>query len=151
MISNFKLIAIALFCMFFYSCKSEYSYSKFITIDKDGWSYADTLSYEIPIDTAVQNYELYISVRYSEDYQFNNLWLKFVSDSIIERVDVPLFDKTGLALGKCSGSICTQTILWKDLHATTANYTTRVIQNMRKNPLENISELGLLIKKKESL
>ncbi|MCO5249691.1 MAG: gliding motility lipoprotein GldH [Chitinophagales bacterium] len=135
--------------VFLFSCKSDYDYSKYYHIHKDGWSYSDTLSYNLETGIPVQDFDLFISIRYNENYQFNNLWLKFISDTLIERVDIPLFDKTGKPLGKGSGSIYTKTILWKDLKLDSNGYKTLMVQNMRINPLKDISEVGLLLKKKE--
>lgn len=128
------------------ACKKDFDYSKYYTIKDQKLSYSDTLKYSF-IPTTTKNYRVYLSIRYSDIYQFNNLWCKISDDRGLFRVDIPLFDKMGKPLGKCTGGVCTQTVLWKESRFA-ANDTVQwsVNQNMRVNPLENISEIGIIVK-----
>ena len=95
------------------SCNSnDFDYSEYHTINQEQFKNSDTLKYEFSSMTD-NSYKLYWSIRYSDEYEFSNLWLRINDNSKIVRVEVPLFDKTGKPLGQCTGGVCTQTIFWK--------------------------------------
>ena len=131
------------------SCNSnDFDYSEYHTINQEQFKNSDTLKYEFSSMTD-NSYKLYWSIRYSDEYEFSNLWLRINDNSKIVRVEVPLFDKTGKPLGQCTGGVCTQTIFWKIQELKEKDTISWVVnQNMRKNTLESISEVGFLIKKK---
>jgi len=142
-----KYIVILLGSIIMSSCNSnDFDYSEYRTINQQKFKYSDTLKYEFA-PLADSTYKLYLSVRYSDLYEFSNLWLRIHQGDKIVRVEIPLFDKTGKPLGECTGGICTKTILWKLQNFNNQDTVKwNVVQNMRKDPLESISEVGLLIK-----
>ncbi len=148
MFSMNKYTVLLLISILMYSCSSDkYDYSEYHTISQKTFKNTDTLKYEFtsPSDN---DFKLYWSVRYSDEYEFSNLWLRINDGSKIVRVEIPLFDKTGKPLGQCTGGICTQTILWKAQKLNEMDSLKfEVNQNMRKNTLEYVSEVGLLLKK----
>lgn len=127
------------------SCnKGDFDYSKYYTVKGQKLLYTDTLEYDF-VPEASKQYSLYISVRYSEEYEFSNAWWKLLYKDNIKRVEVPLFDKVGRPLGKCTGGLCTQTVLWEKLELSKQDtMRVKIVQNMRKNPLNYISEVGLI-------
>lgn len=147
---SFKTLPLALLCSIFVlnSCeKSNHEFIGFESIDGRAWSYLDTAHFTVPI-TNTDTFNLFVSIRHEKEYEFRNVWLKIKEGENTSRVDVPLYDVHGVPLGKCSGSLCTQTILWKKITRTagdTLQYS--VVQNMRKDPLEKISEVGLTLDK----
>lgn len=133
--------------MAFSACdEGDFEYSKFHTLSGQEINYKDTLRYEF-VPTHDSTYKYFISVRYTDQYEFSNIWLKSIIDGEMARIDIPLFDITGKPLGQCTGGVCTQTIFWKE-EASKIGDTIRIelMQNMRKNPLQYISEVGLTIK-----
>lgn len=132
---------------FLVSCdEGDFEYSKFHSLSGQKITYDDTLRFEyfVKKDTL---HQFYISIRYTDQYEFSNIWLKSLQEGQTSRIDIPLFDKFGQPLGQCTGGLCTQTIFWKEENLNSTD-TVRIemIQNMRKNPLLNISEVGLMIK-----
>jgi gliding motility-associated lipoprotein GldH len=129
-----------------YSCQeNKHEYISFETIPGQSWSYADTARFEV-IPQRDAKCRMMISIRHEKEYEFSNIWLKIMTEEKIERVDVPLFNLQGQALGKCSSGLCTQTIFWKEIDlkaGDTLHYA--LIQNMRKDPLKHIAEVGLTI------
>lgn len=150
MFSIKKYIVLPLASIIMSSCNStDFDYSEYHTIKQQKFQYSDTLKYEF-IPLVDSSYNLYWSVRYSDLYEFSNLWLRIKDGNKIVRVEVPLFDKTGKPLGQCTGGVCTQTILWKTQTFNSQDTVKwEVSQNMRKNPIESISEVGLIIKGKD--
>lgn len=128
------------------SCNhGDFDYSQYYSMENQKLSYTDTLSFEyLPKESGV--YNVYLSVRYTDQYEFSNLWLKVLDKDDTSRVDINLFDNAGVPYGKCTGGICTQTVLWRKVKLNiqdTIRYN--IVQNMRKSPLGHISEIGLII------
>lgn len=136
------------------ACEQTHYYNEYKAVDIKGWKATDTLSFPIKIDTEHKNYQYAISVRHSKEYEFSNLWLKvFVKGSDMDtsfRYEIPLFKVDGKPYGKNSGTLCTQTVPLKTnlpLHKK-GNYAIAIVQLMRKDPLDGISDIGILIDKK---
>lgn len=124
----------------------DFEYSQYYTAKGQELGYQDTLKFEfVPKKDSL--HQLYVSVRYTDQYEFSNIWLKSYHGEESARINIPLFDKFGKPLGDCTGGLCTQTILWKEQQLTTDD-TVRInfVQNMRKSPLKNISEVGLIVR-----
>ena len=138
------LLSLAISCQ-----SSNYDYSKFYSLKGQELKYQDTLKFEFtPQDTGL--YKVYLSVRYVDTYEFSNCWLKVIEHGSIRRVNVPLFDKLGQPLGKSSGGVISKTVLLEKCQIDNRRLIKlEIVQNMRKNPLPGISELGIMIKKKD--
>lgn len=147
-----KKIGIILICLFsFYACEQKHFYNNYSSVDVKAWKSTDTLSFPIKIETENKNYKYAISVRYTKEYEFSNIWLKvFIKGNAIDtsfRYQIPLFKNDGKPYGKNSGSLCTQTM---PLNTTLplykkGNYTISIVQLMRKDPLDGISDVGVIV------
>lgn len=123
----------------------SHDYARFETLKGQRWAYSDTLKFGFKSAKA-EKLRISLSVRYQKEYEFSNLWLKIIDKEGVSRVDIPLFDAEGAPLGKCSSRLCTQTISWKDVEVSESDSLYfSVVQNMRRDPLENISDFGLII------
>ncbi len=143
------ITAVSASLLLFACSKGDFDYSQYHTVKGQKLKYSDTLQYTF-IPAEAKKYELAISVRYTDGYEFSNIWWKILDNEGLHRVEMPLFDKAGKPLGACTGGVCTQTVLWKSIDAVagdTLNY--QLLQNMRRNPLNNISEVGLIINSKK--
>lgn len=148
-IRKLNVLSIAISLLGLYSCSDgDFEYSKYHSAENQQLSYDDTMSYQYnPVDTGT--HQIYLSVRHTKEYEFSNIWFKIIeNDTQVSRVDIPLFDKAGTPLGKVSGAMITRTILWRDFNAVEQDsMILDIVQNMRKNPLGNISEVGVIILK----
>lgn len=133
------------------ACEQKHFYNNYQSVDIKAWKSSDTLKFPITISTENKNYQYALSVRYSKEYEFGNLWLKvFIKGNAIDtsfRYEIPLFKNDGKPYGKNSGSLCTQTVPLKttlSLHQK-GNYLISIVQLMRKDPLDGISDIGILI------
>jgi len=144
------IISLLIFC----ACKQQHFYNKYKAVDVKKWSSSDTLSYAVEIKDDAKNYEYALSVRYQKEYEFSNVWLKvFIQGNGIDtafRYEIPLFKNDGKPYGKVSGSLCTQIIPLKTTLPLSkkGNYTFKIVQLMRKDPLDGISDIGVIIDKK---
>lgn len=125
----------------------SHEYARFETVKGQQWAYSDTLKFGYK-PVKAEKLRISLSVRYQKEYEFSNLWLKITDKEGVSRVDIPLFDAEGTPLGKCSSGLCTQTISWKDVEVGESDSLYfSVVQNMRRDPLENVSDFGLVIDK----
>jgi gliding motility-associated lipoprotein GldH len=128
------------------SCREgNHEYIQFQPVAGQSWSYTDAAVFETVVSRDGK-YNLFVSVRHEKEYEFSNVWLKISQSSVSERVDVPLFNLQGKPLGNCSSGLCTQTVLWKEIEAKKGDTLSwGIVQNMRKNPLKHVSEVGIIL------
>ncbi len=137
--------------VFLYACEKKHFYNKYQSVNIKAWKSSDTATFPIAINEANHQYKYALSVRYAKDYEFSNVWLKvFVKGNAIDtsfRYEIPLFMKDGKPYGKCSGSLCTQTVPLKTNLPISqkGNYTISIVQLMRKDPLDGISDIGVVV------
>ncbi len=137
----------------FTACEQKHFYNEFKTVDVKGWKSSDTTQFDILIDDTSAIYSLSVSVRHQKDYEFSNLWLTIFTEYLNEkkavRFEIPLFKKDGTPYGKASGSLCTQTMPFqKEIRfPVKGKYTIRMVQLMRKDPLDGISDIGVVLDK----
>ena len=141
--------------LFFSSCENKYFFSEYKSVDLKNWKSTDTLNFLVNIDDSNALYDISVSIRHQKDYEFSNIWLNIInSDFDVKkdfRVEVPLFKQDGKPYGKVSGSLCTQTIpfLKQTKFPKNGAYKIKVVQLMRKEPLNGISDVGIIIAKQK--
>jgi gliding motility-associated lipoprotein GldH len=135
------------------SCKQKHFYSSYQSVDVKSWKSTDTLNFTVDVPVENSTYAYAVSVRHQKDYEFSNLWLKvLVKGNSIDtsfRFEVPLFKVDGKPYGKSSGSLCTQNMPLKTITGINkkGKYQISIIQLMRKDPLNGIEDIGLIIDK----
>lgn len=132
------------------SCEKKYYISQYKSVNTDKWKSTDTLDFIVDVEKDNMPLQFFLSVRHQKDYEFSNLWLKvYISGNESDtsfRYEIPLFKNDGKPYGKTSGSLCTQTVPLKSIFPVNKKgaYTFRVVQLMRKDPLDGISDIGIL-------
>lgn len=153
--ANKQLIYILITLLFeFTACEQKHFHSEYKAVNSKAWNVTDTLSYIVNIDDTNVNYNILVSVRYLKDYEFSNLWLN-IKDTYSNkdkpvRFEIPLFKKDGNPYGEVSGSLCTQTMPFqsKVKFPKVGKYKIKIVHLMRKDPLDGISDVGVIIDKK---
>ena len=146
-----QIVFILLTAVLLYACEKKHFYNKYQSVNIKAWKSSDTATFPIAIENAAHAYKYALSVRYAKDYEFSNVWLKVtVKGNTLDtsfRYEIPLFMKDGKPYGKCSGSLCTQTVPLKTNLpiAQKGNYTISIVQLMRKDPLDGISDVGIIM------
>jgi gliding motility-associated lipoprotein GldH len=93
------------------ACQTDVVYEKSIPVSAYGWKMTDTLKYNLEIEDSAQRYDLSLSVRHRDIYDYTNLYVKVITqlpngEIKSEVVSLPLCDEGGKWLGKCAGDIC---------------------------------------------
>lgn len=123
------------------------------TIENHNWSYANKVKYPVKIDDAAVPYNIYINLRVTGDYRYSNIFVLLHRSgpklNALTRFEIKLADKDGQWLGQGSGNLYSyQVPLITDFKfPSTGTYWFEIEQNMRDNPLHEVSDVGLRIEK----
>ncbi|AYL98177.1 gliding motility lipoprotein GldH [Mucilaginibacter celer] len=118
------------------------------------WSYVNRVKFDVKIDDERAAYNEYLNLRVTGNYRYSNIFV-LVSQTLpgkkkqTTRFEVKLANPDGEWLGKGSGNLYSyQVLLRKGYHfPAKGNYHFEIEQNMRDNPLHEISDVGLRIEK----
>lgn len=129
-------------------------FEKHVPIPGYRWNYSFHPSYEVEITDTAALYNIYVTIRHTNDYPFSNLWLLISSGYSGEkpktqRVELPLADREGRWLGSGIDNIFDQRILIQQ-HARfnkPGTYQFSFEQNMRMDNLPHIMSIGLRVEK----
>ena len=137
------------------ACNENTVYHSYQSLPDEGWEKSDTLSFQIPItDSIPTTLRLFAEVRNRIEYPYHDLHL-FISqnlqDSTVWRTDTFVFslaDSTGRWTGHGWGSIYqSETFIKSVLPLRSGNYTIKVINGMKDEKLQGLSDVGIRIEK----
>lgn len=153
-----KVLAIVLGVILLYSCSDDAVFSSSTSFTK-GWKKQDTVKVAIPQLDSLESYDLFLTVRNSNDYAFNNLFLivamefpqgKVITDTLEYRMANP----DGSWMGTGIGSVKENKLWYKEAirFPENGNYQLSIVHALRNNgqlggveDLQGILEVGLLI------
>ncbi len=136
----------------FLGCGEVYIYEKFEPINNSEWFFDDAIPFEFEITDTVQRYNLYLLVRHTTKYPYQNFWVNINTifpDKTTQQqnVDLPMADKTGKWFGSGFNNIKTNEILIqpKAKMPQLGKYRLSIQQAMRYEPVVTIIDIGLRI------
>ena len=141
------------FAMFFTACNTIDVYEKTAAIPHHEWSSNNRLSFTFTATDSLAYYNIYLVLRHTESYHFNNIWIDFTSSvpekkSQTQRLNLLLANANGW-LGSSMDDIIEQRVLLFS-HPTRlakGTYTFSLQQVMREDPLQNILNAGIRVEK----
>lgn len=149
---SFYILGLALL---FASCEQGALYEKNVSVESHKW-YDDTIpSFEIHIDDAQAIYDIYVNLRHNKDYRFSNIFFLLhekgpdLKDTAY-RHEATVAEADGRWVGRSAGNLyhiehwAKQGFVFPD----TGVYTFAIEQNMRSNPLEGVTDVGIKVVKK---
>jgi len=153
---------VALFCLIFLGCIIALSgctdknavIDESVEIANHNWSYLSTAKFSFKIDDEKVPYNLYMNLRVTGDYKYSNIFVLISQSgpgvkSAQKRYEMRLANKEGEWLGKGSGNLYSyqEAFLVNHLFPAKGTYTFVIEQNMRDNPLREVSDVGLRVEK----
>ncbi len=118
------------------------------------WSYIERVQVPVTIENADIPYNLYLNLRHTANYKYSNIFLLIHTISpdgkrTTERKEFRLALPDGEWLGSGSGNMYSYQIPYKENHKFSAKgkYIIELEQNMRDNPLDDISDAGVRVEK----
>lgn len=154
-ISLKKIFPIFLLSLFFTSCIKIDLFEKQAQIPSQQWYYNNTPQFTFDIQDTSSLYNVYIVLRHTDLYQYNNIWLRVGSTSPSDSIH---YQNINLVLGKDSKG-------WEgtgmdDIFEVRKNisagplsfkapgeYTFSITQIMREDPLNYILNVGIRVEK----
>lgn len=138
-----------------YACTTIDVFEKNVTIPDKSWERSFKPSIDFSIQDTLSLYNIYVTLRHTHAYSYNNIWLnlsyQLPGDSVKQqRVDILLADNQKGWLGTGMDDIYTT---WRQINAQpvqfkksgTVNFT--IEQIMRDNPLKNVINAGIRVEK----
>ncbi len=147
LLKNFLILLMGML----FACQHNNLEDSNISIDNQAWNYHQTAFSAIQVKDADKRYNIFFKLRHTADYRYSNLYIIFKLKgnglNIKTRYQFKLAQIDGLWLGKGSGNLYTyEFFLQKDFKFPKAGkYTLEIEQNMRDNPLMNVSDIGIRV------
>jgi gliding motility-associated lipoprotein GldH len=120
------------------------------------WTYLNKFKYDVKIDDEKIAYNLYFNLRVTGDYKYSNIFVLITQTgpdgkSRVKRYELKLADKDGEWLGEGSGNLYSYQSPFLTNYKFPAKgiYHFYIEQNMRDNPLSEVSNVGLRVEKAE--
>ena len=125
-----------------------------IEITGHNWTYLNKVKFTFKIDDEKIPYNLYMNLRVTADYKYSNLFVLITQKGPdkkpeIKRYELKLASKDGEWLGEGSGNLYSYQLPFRTDYkfAVKGLYTVYIEQNMRNNPLHEVSDVGLRVEK----
>ncbi|GAA4448582.1 hypothetical protein GCM10023189_06660 [Nibrella saemangeumensis] len=137
-------------------CDKNTVYKEYADIKGGQWYVKETPSFTFTITDTAQAYNIYYNLRNSISYPYYNLYLtRYLTDAsgtlIESRLDelILMDPKTGKPRGDGLGDIFDHKVLIKRNYRFphSGDYTMRISQYMRQNPLPDVLSVGITIEK----
>ena len=116
------------------------------------WSYAEKVRIPVTVTDASKRYNLYFNLRHTSNYKYSNIFVLIHQSGpgtkgLTERKEFQLAYPDGEWLGSGSGNIYSYRLLFREGYKfdRAGNYVFELEQNMRDNPLREISDVGLRV------
>lgn len=144
----FSLLSIALFN----GCNTNTLTDINVSMPEHRWSYDNKISTVADIKDASKPYNIFFKLRHTADYRYSNIYILFHfkpagGKKVTRRYAYRIAQSDGQWLGAGSGNLYTYTLpLLTNYHFPAAGkYELVVEQNMRDNPLGEISDAGIMV------
>jgi gliding motility-associated lipoprotein GldH len=138
------------------SCQTVDLYEKVVAIPNQEWKSNFRPQFDFTIKDTQSRYDIFVVVRHNEKYEFNNIWIALTyqlkgKPATTAQYELPLANNEKW-LGTAMDDLYEHRIQITDPQTGIAlqpgEYTFTIAQIMRKDPLENVLNVGLRIEKK---
>jgi len=155
-----KLLFVVLGTLIFISC-DEHLVASDTTAIQGAWDKENEIQFSLPQMDSLENYHLFLNVRNTNDYPFNNLYLIVSMDfpfgkTITDTLEYRMANPDGSWLGNGIGGVKENKLWYKENVAffEPGNYQLRISQAVRNNgevggvsQLQGITDVGYSIEK----
>lgn len=149
-----RIYLIACLTLWLFSCDTSRVYDKNLQIAEKGWHYDEPLAFTVSIQDTSESYNLFINVRHTDMYAYNNLLMQLRtifpdSTQQNDNLNVVLSENSGKWTGSCVDNVCYNSVLIRPAFTfpQSGTYTFILTQDMRVNPVTEIMDVGVRIEK----
>ena len=151
----FLLSQLAVCSLFLSSCQTMDLYERVVPIPKQEWKADFRPQFTFQIKDTQSHYDVFVVLRHNEKYEFNNIWISLTyqlkgQPPVTNQYELPLANNEGW-MGTAMDDLYEHRIRITPPEGITlrqGEYTFTIAQIMRKDPLENVLNVGLRIEKK---
>ncbi|WP_448701812.1 gliding motility lipoprotein GldH [Mucilaginibacter sp. AW1-3] len=125
-----------------------------ISIYDLNWSYVNKIRVNFTIDDAGAKYNLFLNLRVTPNYRYSNIFVLIHQTgpdkkTKTERVEFKLANPDGEWLGQGTGNLYSYQMPFEARYTFPAKgiYRIELEQNMRDNPLHEVSDVGLRVER----
>lgn len=121
------------------------------TMPSRNWSYANKVKVMVDITDSNKAYNIYLKLRHTSDYRYSNIFvllnLRSAQKKRSRRYEFKLAQADGQWTGSGSGNLYSYTfpLLTNFKFPAPGKYELELEQNMRDNPLKEISDAGIKV------
>jgi len=144
------------FIFFIISCNSNVYYNYNYSFKNEAWYIDDIKTFNVTIDDTSSLYDVFLNIRNTGIYPYQNLFLFITINAptnyyYIDTLEILIADEKGKWYGKGIGNNFYQKVLFKRnvKFPYRGIYRFDIQHGMREEKLEGISDIGLLIQKKQ--
>lgn len=134
------------------SCQTIDLYERVASIPGQEWKSSFKPQFNFTIKDTQSRYTIYVILRHNEKYEFNNLWVSLTyqlkgQPPVSGQYELPLANNERW-LGTAMDDLYEHWVqVAKDVPLKAGEYSFTIGQIMRKDPLENVLNVGLRIEK----
>jgi len=135
-----------------FACSKKEDFKKYKCLKNQEWTSEDTLKFNFFINDTLSNYNLFLNLRHTINYEYRNLFLFLQLEESIDTIEVMLSDKNGKWYGKGIGDVREiQTKVLSKKYNKQGEYSIILEQAMRYgekekiDTLKNIDAVGIMI------
>lgn len=147
-----KIVLLLGLAITYFSCNTKDIYHTFNHIPARGWDKRVIERFSPVIEDSLSLYDIDVSLRYTNDYNYRNLWL-FITckaetgETITDTLNCILADEYGKWFGSGWGASYQQTIPYKAgfKFPRKGKYSISVQQGMREDLIHGITEVGIKV------
>ena len=133
-------------------CQGDIVYTVFKSLPNVGWEADSSLCYQPVITDSIADYQMLITIRHTDVYPYQNLWLfvdEYVGDMCVhhDTIEAQMADEYGRWLG--SGLKTYELPLLYDEHyrfGHSGAHSFKLRQGMRTEWLKGITDVGVVVK-----
>lgn len=151
-------LTILLALVFMAGCRPGPEYQDTFTIPGNAWKSDFRPEFKFTINDTASPYQLFLIVRHTDAYRFQNIWINLDSKSpgdssfSLNRTELTLAAPNGRWLGRGLGSVYEQRVPVNTPQnpvrfGRLGEYTVRITHDMRQDPLPEILTIGLRLEK----
>lgn len=148
----FVLIFFSILLTGMYGCNTNNIIDTNEEMPQRNWSYVNRLRAIVDVKDQTAAYSLKFKLRHTADYRYSNIFILMHLSGpgqplITRRYEYKLAETDGQWLGKGSGNLYNYTLpLLSGFHfPKSGKYTIEIEQNMRDNPLKEVSDAGITV------
>lgn len=148
----FLLLAAGITITFFSGCDTNNIIDNNISMPSRNWSYVNKVKAVVEITEPAKAYNIYFKLRHTADYGYSNIFVLFHLKELGQkrasrRYEYRLAQPDGQWNGAGSGNLYTYTLplLTNYKFPKAGKYELEIEQNMRDNPLKEISDAGIKV------